>query len=42
MDKDIIAIPRSQRTFQNTIRPLLAYDHNGQGASTSSLFDDYI
>lgn len=34
MDKDIIAIPRNQRTFQNTIRPLLAYDHNGQGAST--------
>ena len=33
MDKEIIAIPRNQRTFQNTIRPLLAYDHNSQGTS---------
>lgn len=34
VDKEIVSIPRKERTFENTIKPLLACDHKGQAASS--------
>lgn len=35
VDKEIVSIPRKERTFENTIKPLLACDHKSQTAGRS-------
>ena len=35
VDKEIVSIPRKERTFENTLKPLLACDHKSQTAGRS-------